>query len=126
MITNWVKNILHTMKSGAREGVHADSHESANLAGNLIGQGAQAFEKKSRAKLIDVAEGVSFAEQARRQSLLLKSKTVPTGVPSTLNMKSQIRRRVRGNLADFFDVPEVVDEVTEKLENDPYFRSKFK
>lgn len=116
MITGWVKNIIASILP---------------TESNTVGQGAQAFEKKSKARLIDVTEGASLAEEARKQSMELLSMIRKGGAQfDRLRLWINVRRKTRGALADFYDIPEVMEEVTEKIrevaEHDPFYRRLFR
>lgn len=110
---NWVKNILSAIMPMS------------------VGQGAETFEKKAKAKLIDVTEGVSLTEEARKRSLDLLS-TIRKGGDSLdrLRLWLSVRRKTKKGLADFYDMPEIMDEVTEKIleaaEFDPFYRRMFR
>lgn len=98
MIVSWIKNIITA------------------ILPEQIGQGAQAFERKSRSRLIDVTHGASMTEEARRRSTELLSMVRQGGVQiDRLRFWLNARRRVRSKLADFYDMPEIMDEVTEKI-----------
>jgi len=95
------------------------------------GQGAQAFERKARAELIDVAEGSKLSEEARRKSSELLSKIQMSGAPSApIPTWSQVRSKVKRGISDFYDFDDVVDEITEKLEEvakvDPFYKRLFR
>ena len=95
-----------------------------------IGQGAQAFEKKAKPRLIDVTDGVSMAEESRKRSNELLSVIRRGGVQiDRLRFWLNARRRTRGSLADFYDMPDIMDEVTEKIveaaREDPFYRKLF-
>lgn len=98
---------------------------------NFIGQGAQAFEKKAKPRLIDVTDGVSMTEEAarRRSSELLSMVRRGGDQIDRLRFWLNARRRARNNLADFYDMPDVMDEVTEKIvevaKEDPFYRKLF-
>lgn len=115
MITGWMKTLMSSLFPRASE---------------VVGQGAQAFEKKAKAKLVDVTEGLFLTEEARKQNALLgkivsKSGGRLNGILFGLNS----RRKVKKNLADFYDTPEIIDEITEKIrevaEHDPFYRKLF-
>jgi len=103
MIAGWIKNIF------------------ASILPDQIGQGAQTFEKKAKARLIDITDGESLVEEAQKReaqkrsaefmSLLRKS----GAQIENLRLAFSARRKVRKNLADFYDMPDIMDEVTEKL-----------
>lgn len=116
MITGWVKNIISSVLPAAP---------------NPVGQGVQAFEKKAKAKLVDVTEGVSVTDEVRRRSLELLSMIRRGGVQlDRLRLWINVRRKMRENLADFYDIPEIMDEVTEKIrevaEHDPFYKRLFR
>ena len=116
MITGWVKNIIASILPGPA---------------NEVGQGAQAFEKKARARLIDVAEGASLTEEARKRSVELLSMIRRGGVQlDRLRLWIGVRRKVEWGIADFYDMPEIMDEVTEKIreaaEHDPFYKRLFR
>jgi hypothetical protein len=110
---NWVKNILSAIMPMS------------------VGQGAETFEKKAKARLIDVTEGVSLAEEARKRSMELLSVIRRGGVSlDRLRLWLSIRRKTKKGLADFYDMPEIMDEVTEKIleaaEFDPFYKRMFR
>ena len=113
MIVGWFKNFI-----------------SAILP-ERIGQGAQAFESKSKAKLIDVTDGVYLTEEARKRSLELL--TIVRKGSVHLNrflLWLNVRRKAKGQVADFFDLPEIMEEVTEKIveaaDIDPFYKKLFR
>lgn len=98
VITGWIKNIF------------------AAILPEQLGQGAQAFEKKVKPRLIDVTDGVSLTEEAQKKSLELLSMIRRSGSHiDNLRLAFDVRRRTKKSLADFYDMPEIMDEVTEKL-----------
>ncbi len=118
MIVNWLQNILGAILPDAPN------------APNRIGQGAQTFEKKSKAKLINVTEGASLSEEARKRSVELLSMVRKGGVPiDRLRFWLQARRKVRSNLADAYDTSEIREEITEKIlevaKEDPFYKRLF-
>ena len=95
-----------------------------------VGQGAETFEKKTKPQLIDVSEGVSFVEEARRQSVALMERMKKSGTKADkLRAWIKARRKVKENLADFYDIPGVMEEVTERMieaaEFDPFYKKLF-
>lgn len=81
-----------------------------------IGQGAQAYERKAKVKLIDITDGVSLAEEARKRSTELMSMVRRGGIHiDRLRLWLNGRRKIRNSVADFYDIPEIMDEVTEKI-----------
>ena len=119
MITGWVKNIISSILPGEV------------TPPNEIGQGAQAFEKKAKAKLIDVTEGISLSEEARRRSLELLSMIRKGGATlDRFRLWVNIRRKTKRDLADFYDMPGIMEEVTEKIleaaEHDPFYKRLFR
>lgn len=96
------------------------------------GQGAQAFDRKSKVNLIDVTDGVNWLEEAaRKQSLELSSLARKTGTPlERPPLWSNIRRKVKKNAGGFTDIDEVIDEVTEKIieaaQSDPFYKKLFR
>lgn len=112
MIVGWIKNFIWS------------------ILPEQIGQGAQAFEKKAKARLIDVTDGVSLAEEARKRSSELMSIVRKGGGHlDQLRFWLSARRKVKGNLADAFDAPDIMDEITEKIlevaKEDPFYRKMF-
>ncbi len=112
MIVGWIKNFI-----------------SAILP-EQISQGAQTFEKKAKAKLIDVTDGVSLAEEARKRSSELLSMIRKGGVNiDQLRFWLNSRRKVKGQLSDAFDMPDITEEITEKIneiaKEDPFYRKMF-
>jgi hypothetical protein len=112
VIVGWLKNIITA------------------ILPDSIGQGAQAFERKARPRLIDVTDGVSMTEEAHRRSKELLSVIRRGGAQiDRLRFWLNARRRTRGNLADFYDMPDIMDEVTEKIveaaKEDPFYRKMF-
>lgn len=95
-----------------------------------VGQGAGTFEKKARAKLIDLADGVALTEEARRNHLRLDSLKPKGQSPlQGLRMRRKIRKRVGDSLGDGYEIPEIMEEVTEKIlevtQHDPFYRRLF-
>ncbi len=119
MFNTWVKKITGTLPP-------ITSQEAGR-------QGAQTFERRSKKReLIDLTEASSFAEEARKQSIALMNRlrssggARPTQVPSW----RQIKKGVRENLSEAYDFEDIVDEITEKLEDvadqDPFFKKLVK
>ena len=98
MISFWIKNIL----SNGPEGLM---------------QGAKAFEKKMRTTLADVADmELPSPEDVRRRSKEFMGVLMNSGNPiDRLRLWLSTRRKVKQNLADFYDLPEITEEVTGKL-----------
>ena len=102
MITGWIKNIFTA------------------ILPEQLGQGAQAFEKKAKARLSasnsENTDGGSVLEEAQKKSLELLSLLRRSGSEiDGLRLAFNLRRKTKKNLADGFDMPEIMDEVTEKL-----------
>lgn len=98
MITGWIKNIV------------------AAILPAPLRQGAQAFEKKAKPRLIDIEDGPPLIEEAQKKSLELLSLLRRSGSEiDHLRLAFNIRRKAKKNLADVYDTPELMDEVTEKL-----------
>ncbi|QQR80925.1 MAG: hypothetical protein IPJ69_01890 [Deltaproteobacteria bacterium] len=119
MFNTWVKKI-----TGAVPNVN--SQESAR-------QGAQTFERRSKKReLIDLTEASSFAEEARKQSFALMNRLRSTGGarPTQVPTWRQIKKGVKENLSDAYGFEDLVDEITEKLEDvaeqDPFFKKLVK
>ena len=112
MIVGWFKNLF------------------ASVLPENIAQGAQTFEKKAKVKLIDVTDGVSLSEEARKRSTELMSMIRRGGFQiDRLRLWLTARRKIRNNVADFYDIPDIMDEVTEKIidaaQEDPRLRKMF-
>jgi hypothetical protein len=112
MIVGWFKNLF----SPARP--------------EEVGQGASAFEKKAKVNLIDITDGVSLTEEARKRSTELLSMIRRGGIQiDRLRLWLTARRKVKNNIADFYDIPDIMDEVTEKIldaaQEDPRLRKLF-
>jgi hypothetical protein len=95
-----------------------------------VGQGASAFERKAKVNLIDITDGVSLTEEARRRSTELLSMIRRGGIQiDRLRLWLTARRKVKNNIADFYDIPDIMDEVTEKIldaaQEDPRLRKLF-
>ncbi len=93
-------------------------------------QGAQAFEKKAKVKLVDIAEGFLHIEEARKKNVALGEIVAKSGGKlDGLLFRINSRRKVKKNIADFYDMPEIVDEVTERIreaaEHDPFYKKLF-
>jgi hypothetical protein len=98
MIVGWFKNLFSSGRS------------------EHIGQGAQTFEKKAKATLIDITDGVSLTEEARKRSTELLSMIRRGGSRiDRLRLWLTGRRKIKNSVADFYDMPEIMDEVTEKI-----------
>ncbi len=117
MNTGWFKNVFSSVLLGNR-------HEA-------IGQGAKAFEKKTQVHLEDPEE-ISFFEEARRKSLQLLT-FIPREGMETLDrfwMKIGVKKKVKKNIAPFYDTSEIVEDITETLrqasEADPFFKRLFR
>jgi len=63
--------------------------------------------------LFDVTDGFFLVEEARRFGLSLIRKS--RNDLSELKRRLTIRRKVRSHVADPLDLPEIVDEVTQKI-----------
>lgn len=118
MIPAWVKNVISVIRP-------------EQVSAQTSGQGAQAFERKARAELIDVAEGVKLSEEAQRKGAELLSKLQMSGAPFVpLTTGAQVRSKVKKGISDFYDFEDVVDEVTEKLKEvskaDPFYKRLFR
>ncbi len=113
MKTNWIKNVLQT------------------LLPQTLGQGAATYEKKAKAKL-EMGDGPHpSAEEVQKQSAELGGIIKKTG--ETLNavkLRVNARRKVKKNIASFYDMDGLPEEITEKLveaaEADPFFKKWFK
>ena len=99
---------------------------------NSVGQGAQTFEKKARAKLIDVTDAASLNEEARRKSLELLSMTPKGSVKVDrfpFSSSTRIRKKVKKNITPFYDTAEIMDEITERVveaaKEDPFYKKLF-
>lgn len=115
MIVGWFKNLFAPARPEESE---------------RIGQGAQSFERKARPRLIDVTEGISLSEEARKRSTELLSLLRRGGIHiDRFRLWLSARRKIKNNLADFYDTPEIMDEVTEKIldaaQEDPRLRKMF-
>lgn len=116
MIVGWFKNLFASDRS---------EHPGGSLS-----QGANAFEKKAKAHLIDITDGVSITEEARKRSTELMSMIRRGGIQiDRLRLWLTTRRKIKNNVADFYDMPEIMDEVTEKIldaaQEDPRLRKLF-
>lgn len=116
MIVGWFKNLF--------------ASERPEHASGSIAQGAQTFEKKAKAQLIDVTDGVSMTEEARKRSTELLSMIRRGGIQiDRLRLWLTTRRKIKNSVADFYDMPEIMDEVTEKIldaaQEDPRVRKLF-
>lgn len=105
---NWVKNILNSL---------LPTSFSKGGSAETINQGAQTFEKKTNNQLIDVTEGVRLTEEAKRQNLKLHLMVQQKNRPlDRLPSRDRIRKRVEGNLAEFYQSDEkITEEVTERI-----------
>lgn len=116
MITNWFKSIVSNLIPRTVES---------------IGQGAQTFEKKAKAKLIDVTEGAFLTEEAIKKGLERLAVLRGEGSPlDRFRLWAGTRRKTKKELATFYgDAPEIFDEVTEKIReaasHDPFYRKLF-
>lgn len=114
----WVRNILSVFLPPGQAG--------------QIGQGAQAFERKAKARLLDVTDGVKLAEEVRRKSAELLNMVRKGGAGmDRLRLWLGVRRKVKRGLVEAYeDLPDLVDEVTEKIreaaEHDPFLRRLFR
>jgi hypothetical protein len=112
MIVGWFKNLFASGRSES------------------IGQGAQSFERKAKVQLIDVTDGVSLTEEARKRSTELLSMIRRGGIQiDRLRLWLTARRKIKNSVADFYDIPDIMDEVTEKIidaaQEDPRLRKMF-
>ncbi len=119
MFNTWVKKITGQLPN-------ITSHEAGR-------QGAQSFErrKNKREQLIDITEASSFAEEARKQSMALMNRLRKSGGSRpTVPTWNKTKKTVSENLAAPFDFEDLVDEITEKLEDaseqDPFFQKLIK
>ncbi len=96
------------------------------------GQGAQAFEKKTRSKLTDeqtAQQEMEMSKEAERQSAEFQTLSQKSGARRDRPVLwANVRKNVKKSLAPFYD-EEITDEITEKLveaaEHDPYFNRLF-
>ncbi len=92
-----------------------------------LGQGGETFEKKEKPRLFDVTDGYFLVEEARKWglSMVRKGRTELDEVRDKL----RARRFVRKNISEVYDLPEIIDEVTEKIyeasREDHRFRNLF-
>jgi hypothetical protein len=101
MISFWIKNML------------SQGPES-------LMQGAKAFERKMRSQLKgaveDVVDEIPSGEDIRRRSKEFMGVLLNSGNPiDRLRLWLATRRKVKKHVADFYDLPEITEEVTEKL-----------
>ena len=90
--------------------------------GEKLGQGAQAFERKAKASLF-TNEGEKNSslelesENIKQQNLKLLRLVQEEGPPAMdrVPLRYKIRKKVKEGLVDAYDVPEITDEVTERL-----------
>lgn len=106
-MVNWFKGIL-----------------SSVLPSPIVGQGAQEADKKEKPHLFDVADGYFLAEEARKLGVnfVRRSRSDFENLWSRMG----VRRKVRKNIAEFYDLPDLVDEVTEKIVEYSREDSRFK
>lgn len=113
MIIGWFKNFFSPSRSEA------------------VQQGAHVFERKTKAKLIDLAEAAAMAEEAKRKkSSELLTMVRKGGVQiDRFRLWLKARRKVKKNLAKFYDESDIADEVTERIVEaameDPRIRKLF-
>lgn len=106
MVT-WFKGVLSTV-----------------LPSSIVGQGGEAFEKKAKPKLLDVTDGFYLVEEAKKLgvSFIRRSRLDFDDLKARL----LTRRKARKHLAACYDLPEIVDEITEKIaevsREDSYFK----
>ena len=119
MITVWVKNMLLSLLPG-------------NQA-QEVGQGAQAFEKRAKARLGNEEEDEITSpdsEETRQKSIELLSKAPKEGSKvDRIRTWMNVRRGVRKELDECYKMPEIMEEVTEKLReaaaNDTFYKKWF-
>ncbi len=112
----WFKNIISAILPGG--------------PAETIGQGARTFEKKAKARLIDVTDGVHLADAARKKSGELVSLLLRGGERvDRFRLWMGARKKVKKNVMDAYDMPELLDEITEKIveasKEDPFYRRLF-
>lgn len=114
----WIKNVIGTILPQA------------------IGQGASAIAKKGRLK-VDEEEGGEGGEseaalqETREKSSKFLGAVTKTGQPlDNLKLRINVRRKVKKNLAPFYDLDDIPEEITEKLveaaQSDPFFKKWFR
>lgn len=113
----WIKNIISSILPWTNS--------------QTMGQGAQAFEEKAKAKLIGVTDGVYLSEEARKKSMEYYALARKTGTPlERPPLWSEVRKKVKKNVANFYDIEEVMDEITERIveaaQHDPFYKKLFR
>jgi len=114
---NWVKNLFGFPSTAPEQ----------------VGQGAQAFEKKARAKLKEEPQEEERLtdEEARRRSMALFSVTRKGGSePVRFPLSMSVKNKAKKSIADFYDIPEIMEEITEKIQEaaevDPFYKKLFR
>ena len=78
-----------------------------------LGQGAESFEKRAKPRLLDVTDGYYLVEEAKRWGVnLFRRGRVDL---DEFRNRFQMRRRVKRHLSEVYNLPPIVDEVTETL-----------
>ncbi len=79
-------------------------------------QGAKAFEKKMKGVVEDVVDEIPSTEDVRRRSKEFLGVLRSSGNPiDRLRLWLSTRRKVKRHIADFYDLPDITEEITEKL-----------
>ncbi|MBI2981892.1 MAG: hypothetical protein HYY44_06330 [Deltaproteobacteria bacterium] len=99
-MVHWFKGVFLPSRSG-------------ELSGEAIRQGAEVSEKRARPRLIDLTDGFYLVEAAKKWGAYLFRRNKDDFSDFYQHVKTH--RKVRQNVADFYDLPDIVDEVTEKI-----------
>ncbi|MBI2083788.1 MAG: hypothetical protein HYT76_09535 [Deltaproteobacteria bacterium] len=83
------------------------------LSGEAIKQGAEVSEKRGKPKLIDLTDGFYLVEAAKKWGAYFFRRNRDDFADFRQHVKTH--RKVRKHIADFYDLPDIVDEVTEKI-----------
>lgn len=105
-MVHWVKQVIQTVLPTS------------------IGQGAQEFEKKGKANLVDLTDGYQLVEEAKKWGAnIFRSDHRDL---DEVREKIQMRRKIKKGIAQFYNQPDLLDEVTERVYDASRFDSRLR
>jgi hypothetical protein len=102
-----------------------------SLLPHLTLQGAVNIEKKKeKPRLLDVMEARFLSDEARKRNIELSALIRDNGnILKEDHLRDGVQKKVNALMAPYYQHPEIVDEVTEKLvdvaKHDPFYRRWF-
>jgi len=117
----WIKNVINTIVINT-------------ILPQTLGQGAQAIDRKSKARLQEEDENplddAEVQETREKSSKLLGGIRRPGQTLNSLKLRINARKKVKKNLSPFYDIDGIPEEVTEKLieaaQEDPFYKKWFR